>query len=208
MYQELFKKYLDDLASSKPAPGGGSASALVAAAGLSLISMPASLTVGKEKYRAVEDEVKNILSSCEQLRQRVAVLIDKDILAYAKVAKAYALAKDTEKNRQTRSQAIQQALKEALIVPLEICKLSYQGIKLCPPIAEKGNPNLISDVGVAVLFLEAAYQGALLNVQINLKYIKDQQVVVKICGILEPMEREIPPIKQQVITKVKTALSK
>lgn len=202
MYQGELKRYLDDLASRKAAPGGGSAAALTASTGVSLISMVANFTLGKEKYKSVEDEIKAVLSSSESLRERLLNLVDQDVAAYRKISGAYKLPKDSAGDKRKREEAIQAGLREALAPPLEVCKLCHQAIKLCPVLAEKGNVNLISDVGVAVNFLESAFQSALLNVEINLKSIKDEEFIVEIREILEPMEEELETIRQEVYPKV------
>jgi len=202
MYKEQLKNYLDDLASNKPAPGGGSAAALAAATGVSLISMVCNFTVGKEKYQAVQEEIQEILSSAENLRAKLLDRVDQDVSAYKKVSTAYGLPKESSEDRQQRTQAIQQALKQALVVPLEVCQQSHQAIKLCPVTAKKGNRNLISDVGVAVALLESAFYSAVFNVEINLAGIKDQQFILKVRMILEPLGKEIAVIKKQVLKLV------
>lgn len=201
-YKESLKKYLDDLASNKPAPGGGSAAALTAATGAALISMVANFTVGKEKYKSVEGEIKGVLSQAESLRQKLMNLVDEDVAAYKKISAAFKLPKDNPEDKRKRSEAIQQALKEVLVPPLEVCKCCQKASELCTVLAEKGNLNLISDVGVAVSLLDSAFQSALLNVEINLKSIKDETFILQIRKILEPMEKKIPVIKEEVENEV------
>ena len=202
MYQDSLKKYLDDLAAKLPAPGGGSAAALTAATGAALISMVANFTIGKEKYKSVEEEIKKVLSSSEDLRQKLINLVDEDVTAYKKLSSAYKLPKDSPEDKRKREQVVQQGLKEALATPLEVCKLSHQAVKLCPVMSEKGNANLISDVGVAVALLASAFQSALLNVEINLKSIKDNEFILKIREVLKPMEEEVEIINQEVGAEV------
>lgn len=206
MYKKQLKKYLDDLAAKLPAPGGGSAAALAAATGISLISMVANFTIGKEKYKAVEEEIKEILSSSEELRQKLISLVGEDVAAYRKLSQAFNLPKKSPEDKHKRTQAVQQGLKEALATPLEVCKCCHQAIELCPAIAEKGNLNLISDVGVAAALLTSAFQSALLNVEINLKSIKDEQFILGIREIVEPMEKETEAINQQVKSAVQKSL--
>ena len=208
MYQGNLAKYLDDLAANLPAPGGGSASALTAATGAALISMVANFTVGKEKYKSVEDQIKQVLSSSEGLRETLTTLVDEDVSAYKKLSAAFKLPKESAQEKKKREQKVQQGLKEALAVPLDICKCCHEAIKLCPVTAEKGNPNLISDVGVAASFLQSAFQSALLNVEINLRGIKDEQFILEIREILEPMESETEAIGREVISTVKNNLAK
>lgn len=202
MYQDSLKKYLDDLAAKLPAPGGGSAAALTAATGVALISMVANFTIGKEKYKSVEEEIRKILSSSEDLRQKLINLVDEDVTAYKKLSGAYKLPKDSPEDKRKREQAMQEGLKEAMATPLEVCKLSHQAVKLCPVMSEKGNANLISDVGVAVALLASAFQSALLNVEINLKSIKDNEFILKIREVLKPMEEEVEIINQEVGAEV------
>jgi formiminotetrahydrofolate cyclodeaminase len=197
------KAYLDDLASRKPTPGGGSAAALVSATGVGLMEMVANFTIGKEKYKVVEEEMKNVLSSSMAIRQRLSELVDEDTRVYSKVSSAYKLPKDTQEERCKREEAIQDALKVALGVPFDICRLSYEAMKMCPRLCEKGNEGLISDVGVAVLFLEAGFHSGMLNVQINLNGIKDRVFVEETMGRLKPMIGGVDDTCRQVLNSVK-----
>ncbi|MBN3038198.1 MAG: cyclodeaminase/cyclohydrolase family protein [Candidatus Omnitrophica bacterium] len=198
MYQGQLKGYLDDLAGKKPAPGGGSAAACSAALGVSLLSMVANFTLGKEKYKAYEAQVKAALAESEDLRQQLLLLVDKDVAVYKKVASAYKLPKESDEDKRKRSAQIEKALKEALTAPFEVCKCSHQAVKLCPLLAEKGNINLISDVGVALVLLHSAFQSALLNVEINLNGIKDKEFIVKVRKALDPLEEEVGAVRGEL----------
>ena len=145
MYIERkFQDYLDDLAAKKPAPGGGSAAAAAGALGVSLLSMVANFTIGKEKYKDVEAEIQQILDTAEKSRAELQKLIDEDVAAYQKVSAAYKMPKDTEEDKRARTEAIQTALKDAMAVPLAICRNLFEAAKLCEPLLEKGNINLVS----------------------------------------------------------------
>ncbi len=154
---KCLRKYLDDLAAKKPAPGGGSAAALVGALACALLSMVANFTVGKEKYKKYEKEIKNALQKSERIRKRLLQLVDLDVEAYMCVVEAR---DKSEKHKKI-------AFKKAACVPTEIARLCYEAINLCPILAEKGNKNLVSDVSVAAEFLLAAFKSALINVEIN-----------------------------------------
>jgi len=147
------KQYLDDLAAKLPAPGGGSAAALTAALGASLISMVINFTLGKPKYALYEEQLRQILSRSEKLRNELLDLVDLDVLAY------------NSKN-----------LRDALNIPFSVCRLCFEGIKMCPPLIKKGNRNLISDVSVAAILLESAFSSAYFNVEINLKSLQDKKL--------------------------------
>jgi len=170
-------KFLDELASSSPAPGGGSVAALSGALGAALTSMVSNLTVGKKKYLDVEADMKNILRQSESLRQRFTVLIDRDTDAFNKVMEAFSLPKETDDQKALRTAAVQEATKEAALIPLEVMKHVIDGLALAKVVAEKGNANSASDAGVSALMLSAAMEGAALNVQINLSGIQDMEFV-------------------------------
>lgn len=156
-YNKSIKRYLDDLAARIPAPGGGSASALTAALGASLISMVVNFTIGKPRYLKFEKELKNTLASSEKLRKEFLNLVDLDVVAYK--------SKD---------------MRKALNVPFMLARLCFEAVKLCPPLVKKSNIYLISDVAVAVVLLESAFTSAFFNVEINLKYLKDEKLSVSI----------------------------
>jgi formiminotetrahydrofolate cyclodeaminase len=169
--------FLDELASKASTPGGGSAAAIIGAMGAALISMVANFTVGKKGYEEVDAEARDILDKSEKLRAQLTGMIKADVDVFNKVMGAYGMAKDTDEQKTARTAAIQAALKEATDVPLACARLSAEVIKLCQPIAEKGNKNVISDAGVAVLAGLAALRSAALNVYINIGGIKDEAFV-------------------------------
>ncbi len=169
--------FLDELASSSPAPGGGSVAALAAALGTALTSMVCNLTIGKKKYADVEEEMKKILVQSEDLRSRLTSLIQKDTNAFNKVMEAYGLPKETDPQKALRSAAIKEATKEATLVPLEVMKHCIDALALAQQVASSGNQNSVSDAGVAALMLHAAAESASLNVKINLNALDDPEFV-------------------------------
>lgn len=169
--------FLDDVASSSPAPGGGSVAALAGALGAALTSMVCNLTIGKKKYAGVEEEMNRILKNSEDLRARFTVLIGKDAEAFNKVMEAYSLPKENDAQRALRDAAITAATKEATMVPLEVMKHCIDALALCQNVAANGNRNSVSDAGVSALMLHAACAAAALNVKINLKGLNDLEFV-------------------------------
>lgn len=166
--------FLADLASTSPAPGGGSVSAFGAALAASLLSMVANLTIGKEKYQLVDEEMKLILDQCLALVDELSLAVDEDTKAFNQVMASFKLSKDEPERR---SKAIQEAMTFATEVPLQVAETAKKLIEFAKSLAQRGNSNAISDVGVAVLFVEAAIKGALFNVKINLGSITDQDVI-------------------------------
>ncbi len=190
--------FIDEVASSSPAPGGGSVAALAGALGAALTAMVSNLTIGKKKYLSVQGAMEDVLKQSEALRASFAKLIDADAEAFNTIMSAFNLPKDTEAEKTKRSEAIQQATKAATEIPLRVMQLCEQALVLTQAAAEKGNVNSISDAGVAALMLRAACLGAKLNVQINLGSLKDGVFVQEtasraenICARVEAMSSDI-----------------
>jgi formiminotetrahydrofolate cyclodeaminase len=180
MYKDkTLKQYLDDLAAKLPAPGGGSAAALNAALGASLISMVVNFTLGKPKYANYENELKEILHKSEKLRNDFLNLVDLDVAAY--------------QSKNTRN---------ALDVPFMVCRLCFEAIKLCPPLITKGNINLASDVAVAAILLESAFTSANFNVEINLKLINDKKLTKSVRKELAQKGKTIKKTRLQTEEKI------
>jgi len=205
-FEGKFKEYLDDLAAKKPAPGGGSAAAAVGAIGVGLLSMVANFTIGKDKYKDVEPEIQELLTCAEDLRCALQKLIDEDITAYQTVSAAYKMLRENQQEKAARSHAIQAALKDAMAVPLAICRNLFDAAQLCEPLLQKGNVNLLSDVGVGAEFIASGFASALLNVEINLSSIKDEDLAAKIRAELSPKEKQIETIKKRVLTQTKESI--
>jgi len=172
-------KYLDDLSAKLAAPGGGSAAALNAAMGASLISMVVNFTLGKPKYAAFEAELKDILAKSERLRKDFLELVDLDVVAYQ--------SKD---------------IRKALDVPLMLARLCHQAAKLCPALIKKGNVYLISDVAVAAVLLESAFTCAIFNVDINLKSLGQKKLTQGIRKELKQMNKSVRRIRENTEERV------
>ena len=171
------QKFLDDLASKSPTPGGGGVAAITGAMGAALVSMVCNLTIGKKNYEAVDEEMRSTLNAAEMLRGRLTDMIRADMEVFDQVMAAYGLPKETDEQKQARSQAIQIALKAATDVPLNCARACAELIDLSRIAAEKGNKNIVSDAGVAVLAGYAALKSAALNVYVNAAAIKDEAFV-------------------------------
>lgn len=169
------KSFVDNTAKGTPTPGGGSVAALVGSLGAALLCMVGNFTIGKPKYKSVEKDVKEILAEADKLKESLFVLIREDMEAYEKFSRASQMPKDTPLMREKRKQVLQKTLKETAEVPWRISQASLQVIELAEKLLPRGNPNLITDVGVGVLLAEAALKSAVLNVKINLSFIKDEE---------------------------------
>jgi methenyltetrahydrofolate cyclohydrolase len=195
-------QYLKELSSSAPSPGGGSVAGIAGALGAGLICKVANLTIGKEKYKEYEEEMIYILNQGTCITDDFYRLSVEDAKAYKKLSSVFKLPKEKRKDK------LQDALKEAIEVPIKICKLSKEGIKLCLPLTSKGNKNLITDVGIASLMLKCAFESALFNVEINLKSIKDPNFILKIGDTLKPIEENINSLNEVVMREVEICLAR
>jgi formiminotetrahydrofolate cyclodeaminase len=203
---ETIGKFLDELASSAPTPGGGGAAALSGAMGAALVSMVCNLTIGKKNYEAVSDDLKKTLARAEALREELTKGIDEDVVAFNKLMGAYGLPKATDDEKAARTAAIQEALKAATLAPLATCKVCYDVIALSKEAADKGNLGVISDAGVAVLAANAGLRSCVLNVFINAKSIKDrdfaEQQLAEVNALLAKAAAETEAVYEVVRGKI------
>jgi glutamate formiminotransferase/formiminotetrahydrofolate cyclodeaminase len=165
--------FADSVASSAPAPGGGTVSAAAGTLAAALAEMVCRLTVGKKKYAAVQTEMETVLAEAETLRARLTRLADDDAKAFDRVIAARKLPKDSPAEIAARDKAIDTATREAAQVPLEVCRAAFRVIELAATCAEKGNVNAVSDSGVAAQMAYSAIVGAELNVKINMAGFPD-----------------------------------
>ncbi len=171
---KTLQQFLDELASKAATPGGGSAAAIMGSTSAALTSMVCNLTIGNPRYTEVEADMQTLLQKSEALREQFTGMIEADIDAFNTVMAAYGLPKITEAEKNKRTDAIQQALKAATKVPLDCARACAEAIKLSREAAEKGNTNVITDAGVAVMAGYAALKSAALNVYVNAGMIKDK----------------------------------
>jgi formiminotetrahydrofolate cyclodeaminase len=169
-------EFVDALASKAPAPGGGGASALVGAVGIALGSMVGNLTVGKKKYANVESDIILLMDKAAKLQTDLMRLIDEDAAVFEPLSKAYGIPKDDP----GRAQLMEDALRLACTVPMDIMRVCAKAIELQCEFAEKGSAIAISDAGVGVALCKAALMGASLNVFINTKSMIDRDYAAAI----------------------------
>lgn len=200
------RSFLDELASSAPAPGGGSVAALAGALGAALISMVNNLTIGKEKYADVQDDIKALLEKSETLRKKLANLLEEDVAAYTQLSQTMKMPRDTEEQKATRAKTMDRDLKAAADVPLRVAEACVAVMELCRPAAEKGNVNAVSDVGVGILMAEAGLRSAALNVLINLGWIKDTRYVSETREKLDALLSGKPALRDEIYELVASKL--
>ena len=166
-------RFVDEVSTETPAPGGGSVAALMGSLGAALATMVANLTVGKKGYEGAWAELAEMAERGQTLKDRLARAVDEDTDAFNCVMEAMRLPKGEPGQQAERSRAIEEANKAAAAVPLQTARLCLEAIALAGKAAELGNRNSVSDAGVAALAARAGVEGATLNVRINLRGIAD-----------------------------------
>ncbi len=200
------KGFLSELASKSPAPGGGSVAALAGSLGAALSSMVCNLTIGKEKYADVENDIKKALKNSEKLRRKLEGLIDEDTNAFNDVIKAFKMPKETDEDKKKRSEAIQKGYKKAAKVPLETARTCANILDVAKVVAEKGNVNSITDAAVSSLMAKAGVISGILNVKINLGSIKDEAFVKKLSTELDTLEKDTDKKTEEILSTLKNKL--
>ena len=165
------KEFIEVLSSKAAVPGGGGASALVGAIGTALGAMVGNLTTGKKKYADVENEIIELLQKANAIQNELLHLVDEDAVVFEPLSKAYGIPKDDP----TRETVMEDALRLACTVPMDIMRLCARAIELQDEFSKKGSVLALSDAGVGALFCKAAMQSASLNVYINTQSMTDRK---------------------------------
>lgn len=182
------REFLERLAVPSPTPGGGSASALAGALSASLVAMVAGLSIKRGEIggpRARKIQKRALLT-----QKRLLQTVEEDARSYEAVVAALRLPKDTERQKEKRLKKVEVALKKATKPPEAVCKACIELLQHCGVLLSRGNPNAWSDVAVGALLADAALQGALFNIEINLESIKDR-------AFLRRMKRQIGLLKKR-----------
>lgn len=183
---ELLNVFIEKLSSKEPTPGGGGASALIGAVGVSLCSMVANLTSGKKKYAEYQSDIESIIQKTKILTSNLLDLIDKDAQVFAPLSKAYGIPKDNP----NRQEILEDALKNACTVPYEIICETINAVSIMEELTKKGSRLAISDVGVAASACRSAIESASLNVYINTKLMKDKSYAQEVNEKTEKMSAD------------------
>lgn len=169
------EQFVEELSSKAAVPGGGGASALVGSLGIALGNMVANLTLGKEKYALVEEEMKELSAKATTLQNELLDLVQKDADLFEPLAKAYSLPEENDEEKAHKEAIMEKALVQAAITPLKIMEKCGMAIHLQEEFAKKGSVLAISDAGVGAELCLASLKGAYLNVLINTKLMKDRE---------------------------------
>ncbi len=199
-------EFSERLASDQPAPGGGSASAAVAAFGAGLLAMTCNFTIGKERYADVEEDMRELRDELETIRVWLLASIDRDTQAYSAVTDAFKMPKGTQEEKAARREAIQASMRGAADVPLDVARRCLRALDLASEVVELGNPNTLSDAGCGARFVDAGLRGALYNVRINLGSIKDEEYVTTTAAEVERISSKADEHLGRVLGMVEAGL--
>ena len=208
--QKTIEGFLEVLSSKEPVPGGGGASALAGALGNALGQMVANLTIGKKKYADVEEEMKELLEQLETLKAEFLHLADEDARVFAPLAAAYGLCYSlpslTEEEKAYKEKVMEERLLDASFVPLEIMEHAVAMLGILEILGDKGSRLAVSDVGVGVQFIRASLLGAVMNVYINTKSMKNREKAEELNRQADEMMRSGTAAADAVYQKVENAL--
>ncbi len=195
--------YLSKTASGDPVPGGGSAAALNAALAAALIEMVARLTIGRKNFEHVDAAMREAADNASTLRQKLIEDIDRDSDAYAGVLRAFQMPKGTEAEKAGRARAVQEAFKQAALVPLGVARAAVALMDLGRTVITRGNPNASSDGAAGVLAARMAARAAVYNVRINLGSIKDKAFTSELQQEADRLEAAAEAKEKEVLSLVK-----
>ena len=174
--------FIAAVAGKEPVPGGGSVSALVGALGAALGNMVASLTVGKKKYADVEDEMQELILEIREIQRNLIDLVEKDIEIFEPLSKLYGVHPETAKEKRDHEVALEKALYDACLIPMDIIRECGRAIELSQEFATKGNRIAVSDAASSAVLCKAAMQSASLNVYINTNMMKNKKKANELNG--------------------------
>lgn len=175
MEKQILGEWVDTLASKAPVPGGGGACALGGSLAAALGQMVANLTVGKKRYADVEEEMQQSLLTLNQLQKELQNLADQDAEVFAPLAAAYGMPAGTEEEKAEKDRVMEERLLAASLVPMTIMEKAAEVLALVEVLEQKGSKMAVSDAGVAAQFARAALTGAVMNVYINTKSMKNRE---------------------------------
>lgn len=200
-------QFIEDLASADPTPGGGGASAYVGALASALASMVGNLTVGKKTYAAVEADVYIALEKLAICRERLLELVGEDAHAFAPLAKAYKMPKNTAEEQAAKEKALQEALVYACDVPYTIMETIKKVVDVTEFLAQNGSRMALSDAGVAAAFARGAVQGASLNIFINTAAMNDEHLAQEYRNKTEMLSQIVVTKCDEIFAYVKEQVS-
>jgi glutamate formiminotransferase / formiminotetrahydrofolate cyclodeaminase len=202
------RSFMDETASESPAPGGGSISAYLGALGVALGTMVANLSSHKKGWDERWKEFSDWAVRGKEIQNRLLELVDEDTDAFNRIMDAYALPRKTDEEKQQRKNAVQEATKSAIMIPLAVMETAYSGFPLVREMVEKGNPNSVTDAGVGALAIRSCIRGAFLNVKINAAGLEDKKFTAEVIGMGREIEGKAILEEESILKKVEAEITR
>ena len=200
------KAFMDETASDSPAPGGGSVSAYMGALGAALGTMVANLSSHKRGWDARWKEFSDWAEKGKSIQNSLLQMVDEDTMAFNMILQAYSFSKKSEEEKKIRENAIQEATKNATLVPFKVMEIAFSGFELLREMVEKGNPNSVTDAGVGALALRSCVRGAFLNVKINASGLKDKFFANDIISKGEEIEAKTIAAEELILKSINSII--
>ena len=197
-----FAEFTEQLSSRAPVPGGGGASAVACALGVSLGAMVGNLTIGKKKYAENEASLRKLTEKAEDLRVRLLNCVNADAEAFEPLSRAYGIPKDAPE----RAETMEKCLRRAAESPFEILTASCEAIELLREFAEKGSALAVSDAATGAVLCWGAMYGAAVNVKVNTKYMTDRAYAEGLNARVDEMMNKYWKIAEAVYESVYSRL--
>jgi glutamate formiminotransferase/formiminotetrahydrofolate cyclodeaminase len=201
------KGFANETASESPAPGGGSVSAYIGALGVSLATMVANLSSHKTGWDERWEEFSEWAEKGQKLKDELIFLVDEDTRSFNRIMDAFGLPKETPEEKAARTDAIQEATKYAIEIPLKTMQKSYESMEVIKAMVETGNPNSVTDAGVGALCARSAVMGAFLNVKVNAAGLKDRKFVENILKKGTGIEESAKKLEAELLALVDSKIS-
>ncbi|HRC91343.1 MAG TPA: glutamate formimidoyltransferase [Bacteroidia bacterium] len=199
--------FVDETASESPAPGGGSIAAYCGSLGVALATMVANLSASKKGWEERWNEFSDWADKGQKIKKQLLHLVDEDTVAFNKIMDAFKLPKTTDQEKEDRKQAVAEATRYAIEVPLSVMKISLQSMELIEAMATNGNPNSVSDAGVGAMCARTAVLGAGLNVRINAAAYSDKTFVETVLKQAAEMENKAIANEKNILDVVNCKIS-
>lgn len=205
---DTLDRYLNELASAEPTPGGGSAATVVGALGAALVAMVARIDAGNPKYAAQRETAVRLAEAADKLRTELTGAGLRDERAFARVVSAQSLPRATDDEKSARAGVLENALRDAAEVPLKACELCIDVLRLAAQAAQIPNRSLASDLGCAAEFGAAALAACAYNVRVNHRYMRDESAIDVQAKMLARYESESSSLLNELRRGVHAALAR
>jgi glutamate formiminotransferase/formiminotetrahydrofolate cyclodeaminase len=201
------KSFMDETASDSPAPGGGSVSAYMGALGVALGTMVANLSSHKRGWDDRWKEFSDWADKGKTIQNNLLHMVDEDTRAFNRILEVFSLPKKSAEEKKLRDIAIQEATKNATLIPLNVMEIAFAGFELISEMVEKGNPNSVSDAGVGAFALRSCIKGAFLNVKINASGLNDKDFVKSVIARGEDLEAKAVVAEEMILKNINSKIS-